>query len=699
MKICLYLLAFIPLIVDKSVFFPETTGKNLFIEIFLTLASALFALYFIYESEFRKGIVEKIYKYQKNPLVISVFSFVLAFIISTVFAVDKYGAFWGNLERAEGLVGLIFFFSFFIFSLLIFEKNDWLWFFKLSLFTSLILLGKEFTEFFSGIVRPGSFTGNPTFLAGYLLFSISASLILLSDQGETLDRKKGFSLVSRFFKYLSIITIILSVLGLFLTQTRGAILGFGLGFLIILIYCIFWGNNLFYKKVSLRKIAIIIFCLGIVFSGLFVFTRKNDIWQSVPGLSRLAVTNVGDENDPSGLARLYIYRSSLKAVNPNENGWEKLLIGWGPENFIMADSKYYYSEQYKYEQRWYDRAHNKFLEVLVTNGVLGLLLYLSIWFFFFKFVLKRKDFSLANLGLIFFGVSFLTHLAFIFDQISTSIPVFAILSFVACLISGSNTEESKRSQINSKSGNIMGILFGIIFTIVALFLGFVFFKNTLPSYFQIRNFSSLIKNLNPVYAGKQIDAVLTPFTVAQMNIRKVFLVVSGDAYGIKKDKDSLDLLEKSLVKGEEYIERRPYDFRFLGSLADTYTYKGYELMNIEYLKKGETHYRKLLEFAPNRPDVIYGLAINLLYQQNFLESFSLFEKLLNLGPVLLVNQKENFFATYTRLVKYFYEQKDKENFIKVVNRLKENNYADSASLDKILDYLNETGVWPNIVFK
>src|ERR1035437_8392967 len=175
-KICLWVLAFIPLVVDNTIFTPA--NGNFFLRLVLVLASILFLIQFFSSQQFRNKITEKIKPVIKNPLVIAISSFIFISIISTIFAVDKYSAFWGNTERVEGLVGLIYFFSFFVSSLLIFEKKDWLWFFKLSLFVSSALLIKEFIEFFSGQGRPNSFIGNPAFLAGYLLFSRFSAIIV-----------------------------------------------------------------------------------------------------------------------------------------------------------------------------------------------------------------------------------------------------------------------------------------------------------------------------------------------------------------------------------------------------------------------------------------------------------------------------------------------------------------------------------------
>jgi hypothetical protein len=696
-KLSLWSLAFIPLIVDTKVFFPYTSGKSLFLQSGLVLAGILLLINFFYSKSFREEIVRKAVKYIKHPLVISAFSFIFIFIISTIFAVDKYSAFWGELSRAEGLVGLIFFFSFFVFTLLIFEKGDWFWFFKLSLFTSLILLGKEFIEFFGGLSRPGSYTGNPTFLAGYLLFSISASLIILS------------KVKSKFFKYLAIITAILSVSGIFIAQTRGALLGLFLGIFAIFIYLVFKSQNISYKKFSLQKISIGLLCLGVLFAGVFTITRQNEVWQKVPGLARVAKIGSGDAEDLSTPVRFYLYKSSLKAINPTENSWKKLLIGWGPDNFILAESQNYNPELYSVEPDWHDRSHNKFLDILVMNGVLGLLVYLAIWLIFFKFIFTKQaqteGLVMVNIALLFFGVSYLVHLFFVFDTISTSIPFFFILAFII-YYSAQSESDSPGSQTHHpalskarKTEEKDEILAGSFLVLLIVFLAFVYFKNTLPGYVQMRSYTFLIKNARADTFEIKIDSVFKPITIAQMNIRRDFLRVTNELCNKNLDEVSLNLLKKAIMRAEEYVTIRPIDIKFQTSLADLYTKKGNSLKNLEYLKRGEELLGEILTYAPNRLDMIHLLSHNLLYQQRFSEAFDLYEKSFASDFLVIQQDKLQFEELYTNFIKYFYEQKDKENFVKVANRLKENNYDGMDNLNKILDYLTKTGTWPKVDFK
>lgn len=694
-KICLWILAFVPLVVDFKVFFPYTSGKNLLIESALVLAGILIIINFFISRGFREEIIDKVVKYVKNPLVLSVTAFVLINIISTIFAVDKYAAFWGELSRAEGLAGMIFFFAFFVFGLLSFERKDWLWFFKLSLLASLILLGKEFFEYFGQhIDRPGSFTGNPTFLAGYLLFSLASAGVVFAEEKN------------KFWRFLSPLIIILAVLGIFLAQTRGTILGLGIGFIMVLIYCAFKGKEVVYKKINLQKVSIGLICLGIIFSGTFFFTRKAEVWQKVPGLARVAQINLKQDSTAS---RLYIYRAGLRSVNPITNGWGKILVGWGPDNFINANSQYYDANQYIVEARWFDRAHNKIIDALVMNGIFGLLAYLAIWLFFFASLKRNREswlvspksdvggFSLTNLALLFFGISYLIHLMFVFDEISTSIPFFSILAFGAYLSLGNVLEEPQKDQISTEIREILTT--GFFLVILTVFLIFVYFKSTLPSYLQMRNYTSLVQNIFTENFETEIVSVFKPFTLAQMNIRKNFLDFSSKLYNNDRNKNNLKLFQLSLIEGDEYVSIRSQDIVFLSFLADTYSGAWNITKDSDYLKRGEVYFRKIIRYFPNRPDMNRGLAANLFYQKMYEESFICFEKTFDLSPGLFSWNQEITEKIYLIFLRFFYNKKDEVNFIKVINRLKENNYTDLASLSKIIDYLHKYNTWPKVNFE
>lgn len=665
-------MAFIPLIPDNTIFTPE--NSNFFMRTAMVSVSVLFLGYFFYSRKFRDEVSEKTGALIRNPIVISVLSFICIFIISSIFAVDKYVAFWGNIERMEGAVGFVYFFSFFVFSLLVFERKDWVWFFRLSLFTALVLLLKEFFQFFSGAVRPDSLLNNPSFLAAYLLFPMASSIIVFGDTEN------------KFWRIFSVGIFFLAIWGIFLTQTRGTILGMVVGLVAIAVYCVFTGKNIYYKKLNLRKTAVILLIILAMFSGVFVLTRKSEVWQKVPGLARVARIT---EEDVTTKTRLLNINLSLNAVNPNQNGLKKLLLGWGPDNFRLAYGKYFNPKQFDYEKAWFDRAHNQALDLLVMAGVLGLLAYLAIYFFLFKVLFRNKEFSFRNIGLVFFGVAFFAHLLFLFNQITTSIPFFAVLAFSASLATSGGVvkTENNKKEIYTK----------IFFPLLVLFLVCVFFRNDLPAFAQMKEYGSLREKSYVQDLTIKIDSVFRPFTVAQNKIRRDFLSFTLDNYD-PNNEAVVALAQEAIKESEDYAKRRPLDLQYLSFLGSTYTNQSKKLNDPELLQKGENYLREILDRAPSRSDVRYNLALNLFFQNRYEESLSDFEDIFNNDPGYISEEKD-FLGVYGFFLKHFYEIRDKENLIKVANRLKKNNYAGSAVLDEIIGIINRTNTWPPINFR
>ena len=476
-----------------------------------------------------------------------------------------------------------------------------------------------------------------------------------------------------------------------MTETRGTLLGLFLGVISILIYGIITGKNIFYKKLNLRKLSIIFLFLFLIFSGVFISTRKSETWQKIPGFSRIAV--IGN-TDSTTQTRLLMGKLSLNAVNPIENGLKKFLIGWGPDNFSLAYAKYFDPLQFKYEKDWFDRSHNKLFDCLVMTGILGLLAYLMIWFLFFKSIFKNKDFSLINIGLLFFGVSLLVHFLFVFDQITTTMSFFVVLPFLIYTITNySFNNKIRETEIVKK------VFFGIFILILSTFLIFVYLKNDLPAFVQMKEYISLRQKNNLSTILDSTDRLFEPFTTAQMKIRYDFLFFMNKIYD-PKNEYIVRLSEISFLRGEEYIQKVPLDLQFMSILAYNYTNQGKDSNNLEYLKKGEEYLRRVILYAPERPDFNYVLALNLFYQKRYNESFDLSEKLFETNPEYFSqNNTGSAEWFYTQWIKYFYDMKDKNNFEKVSKRLKNNGYKDSATLDQIIDFINKNNFWPSINFK
>ncbi len=714
---CLLFLAFTPIIYDKKVFLP-TTAQSLFAAFVVTFASVLFVVELMRSETFRGEVSRKAKVLLKNPIVLSVLSFLFIFGVSALFAVDTYGAFWGNLERGEGFVGILYFVLFFMFSLFVFEKKDWLWFFKLTLFSSLILLGKEFLQYLGHVARPGSFAGNTSLLAGYFLFSIFSALVVLKESiplEVTKAKSRNWSLTG--WKYFSIFILICSVLGIFILQTRGTILGLGAGIFALFLYGAVSGKNIRYKKIGVRKLSVIILCLILLFSATYVATRKNAFWQKVPGISRLS--EISSQNDTTQ-SRLVAWGIGLDSVSPKNEGIKKLLLGWGPENFVLAFAQHYNPELYRYDSSVFDRSHNKLVDALVMTGLLGLLAYLVIWFFFLRTIVKSRISFSMKAFFYFFAVAYFIHLMFLFDSVITWIPFMGVLAFAVYMTMPKEIPpvlNISRVKIYATSA----------FSILALALCFIFLSNTMPGYAHMRRYVSMLTQKSPAYAMSHIDSVFVPSTYAEGSIVNNFLDGAVATYGAVKNQASTDFLDKAIEIGKAYLEKRPQDYRSGAHLINALNAKG----DAESLSESEKYARALVALNPAYPGYGYELALSLSYQkkydealsvmesfapkgahiprfdyyyanilfisgeQQYEKSFNMFESAYDADPSLYTEDTKQNEHIYVSFFAYYYGMKNKEKLHIIANRLSENKYEKIDTINQILKSV-DAGIWPKI---
>lgn len=703
------------------------------IRIFISLASLLFAVHLAGNKDFRLEIYGRLKRLSRNPLFIATTAFISIFAISTVFAVNPFRAFFGDVERGEGLLGFLYFYAFFVYSLLLFEKKDWVMFFKLNLITGLILFVKELFELCptseTGVTvcnwggRPGSFTGNAAFLGGYFLFVIFAALVVFY-----------YSKKEPIWRWFAGIMVPISIVGLFVTQTRAAMLGLVMGFFALVVYGAFHGKEIMVKKgISLRIASAWALIIMVLVGGIFYATRSNSFWKNVPGFNRAATFTL---NDFTVQTRLISLGVSKNAIDPAQNGMQKFLIGWGPENFSTAYNAYYNPAYYHLEHTWFDRAHNKLMDVAVMNGILGLLVYLGIWISVGWLAFRKKGFSFDMMAILFFGISFFFNLLFVFDQISTIIPFFAFLGF-AVFISSLETKEDvvaygipkKKAAGGEEADATDYVVYGVA-SIASLFFlwGLIFW--TLVPMSQMSSYLSAINEKNVGMIVQQPDAVFEPYTFAQQDIRGHFLNLVMANYGTNPQLKPL--LDLALAKMEELAQREPNNPRYLLMLGGAYDRMGKIDSNAEDFKKAEAYYEKAFELAPNRQDVVYALAMNASYQNRYQQAIELLRKSLTmdsispethyyLGIILIASggdykealkeleiamqsptfansQNESIRNFYRTILRQAYQRRDKKSFMIAAKRLESIDPAQAESVKK-MEVFVEKGQWPIIDFR
>jgi tetratricopeptide (TPR) repeat protein len=214
---------------------------------------------------------------------------------------------------------------------------------------------------------------------------------------------------------------------IFISGTRGGMMGFGLGVLYLM------GSLIFSKKAKdyplLKKLSFFVLIAGIIFIGTVFALKNTSLVKNNFALERLTSISL---KDPTAVSRTLSAGTAFKSFK------EKPFLGWGPENYEAAYITNFNPQVIKVlpGDFYFDRAHNKPMEVLATTGIFGFLSYLAIFFFAFQILKKQK----RNKGLFFTALIFEAILigyfvqnVFIFDFHESYLMFFLVLGFIASL--------------------------------------------------------------------------------------------------------------------------------------------------------------------------------------------------------------------------------------------------------------------------
>ncbi len=374
---------------------------------FRSIVEIIFALYIFLL------LLDKKYLPKFSPLLISIITFDVILIISSIFGINFYHSFFGDMNRAEGIIMHLHLLVFFVIITSIFsKKEDWLDLFKISVFVSgivsftAVLQQLNIIQLFN--MYPPRISGtmsNPDIFGSYIALTIFIALFLF---------------ISEQKKNLKIVWIILAALNcytLFFSATRGSIIGAALGLALILFYMFL---NLDYKKRGLVLGIILILCIII----LIMFINLKSL-EKLPGAS---VLNRFTELNLNGREKIWAAFPPAFTAKP--------ILGWGYDSFIFISNKYMKTGQVT--SFFYDRAHNKLLEILLYSGIVGFISYLSIFFIIFYLILKYgKPWNKSNnklkvpysLIILSFFVCYFIQNIFLFDNVNTYILFFLVAGF------------------------------------------------------------------------------------------------------------------------------------------------------------------------------------------------------------------------------------------------------------------------------
>ena len=408
----IFLLPVVPLVVTTSLFFPYITGKNFMFRVVVEIITAAWL---------GLALVDPKYRPRRSWILGAFAIFIVLIAISDAQGVNPFKSFWSNYERMDGWVTIAHLFAYLVVAASVLRTErlwNWLWWTTLTVSFLSSLYGLLQVVGFISLGQGGSAGlsaridatfGNPIYLAVYMLFHIFiAALLWIRAWQEKSDYRYAAS-------WAYGIVILFDTIALFLTGTRGTMLGLiGGAVLTVLILAVFGESR------RMRYIAIASVIVVVVLGGALKLGKDTSFVKSVGFLDRLASISATDTTIASRFINMSI---AWKGVE------EKPILGWGQENYAIVFDKYYDPQMYA-DEPWFDRVHDIIFDWWIAGGTLGLLAYLSI-FVATLWALWRGGFTLAEravlTGLL---AGYFVHNLTVFDNVTSYILFGTVLAYI-----------------------------------------------------------------------------------------------------------------------------------------------------------------------------------------------------------------------------------------------------------------------------
>ncbi len=241
--------------------------------------------------------------------------------------------------------------------------------------------------------------------------------------------------MSRFFfdkeiNYKNFLILFIFITGLLISGAMSAVVALLVMFcLVVFINVINKQNNI---RLFLRKIGMYLVSILLIYSVIVLWT-KSDLTKDIKELYTQSVSTVSGNVDESfGTGRIYIWKEALKYLP------DYIYTGIGMDNFAYIghrDGTYIYDSPKKDNIIY--KAHNEYLQILVTEGIFMFVTYLiflgSIFYTGVKNIKneKNKNLIVCSLLLMFIGYSVQ---AFFNISMTLIAPIFFMISgmLVSC---------------------------------------------------------------------------------------------------------------------------------------------------------------------------------------------------------------------------------------------------------------------------
>lgn len=672
----LFLVPFIPFLVSGEFFFPFISTKAFAWRVIVEIIFGAWAIIALIDSE---------YRLKKSPILYAVLGFLVVIGVADAFGALPTRSFWSNYERMEGYVSLLHLAAYFVVVGSVFREIDWKRWWNTSLVASAIMVCYALLQVL-GVKDPSQSDarvdgtlGNAIYLAVYMLFHIFIAFFYMMREWKNGALRWVYGLL-----------ILLQLLVLYYTATRGAILGLIGGLLVLALLNLRNKENPVIKKMSIGIIALLV-----AVTGGFFMIRNTEFVQTSPVLSRFATLNITDLKTQG---RYFIWPMALQGIA------ERPFLGWGQENFSSVFQKYYTPEMYNLEP-WFDRAHNIFLDWAVAGGVIGLLFYLSLYVIPLYLIWKRENIftSLERSIITALFAAYFFHNFFVFDHLISYILFFSVLAYIHTRLSAS---ASPQPVVISQTVQNIGIATTVV---VILTLSALYYVNIKP----IGANSALITALQSAQGG-QISQAMQSFEKAY----------NRSVLGRQETLEQLTTNISGLLQNDLPLEERNEFYNFAKEVMQKQSEilkddTRFQLVYGTFLEltgsidEAIVHLEQAKELAPNKQQVYFELATAYFAKNDLARGLEALKKAYELnssydqakvgylmGSIyandrtlereLLQKFNENEFIFHDQILSTYFAQKRYADVIVILNRRIELDPANKTTYEQYIEQVKNS---------
>ncbi len=616
-KYGIYLTAFIPLVIFSEFMSPFHFGK---VFVFRSLVEILAVFYIVLLV--RRG---KAFLPAQTPLFWAVTLFTLAFGLTTLTSINIYQSFFGTLERMGGWFSFLHFWMFFaVATAVLKKKEDWLTFIKISLAVSLLSAFYGFLQKtdLQWVIGSGGRSkifgtiGNPALFAGYMIVNAFLALMLYFNPGTSRNKKMCYAAA-----------FLIGVFAVFMTGVRGSVLGVLVGVVLFgLLYSVSLGSP------KIKRYTLIFLAFVLVSAGGLYSLRNTDFVKNSPYLSRYADISLKSRTVQT---RAWAWQAGFDGWN---DSLKTMVVGWGPEMFNVPFSKHFNPSFFLLgSETLFDRAHNQFLEVLFTMGLVGFATYILIFFRAFGILRKLNDTAenkVFRIGLVSTLIAYAIHNSFIFDTSANYVMFFIVLGIINLLGNSEQlTVNSEKSFLKPKN-NLAANSLGLLMAIVVAFSIYEF--EVIPAKANYATTRAIVASWNKDHdlANDKFRKAMSYDTFGKYDIRHRY-----GQYVLERTNSLSAIDEKSrghiftaIENIKKNAEESPQDYLPYLYISRLYIVLGKSDPQSVYNDLALENSMKALEISPTFMRTYYEIAQAYLNKKDYQEAVEWFEKAVELSP-------------------------------------------------------------------